>query len=140
MRFRNGLTNPCKRVFFKHTKTRSAAIKSQTWLSKWFFPVLLRNCFFICCFGLLSGCFAHGYNLREGIRSFQIQNYRQAFIRLLPEAEKGQRDAKYAVGYMYYYGQGVIEDRIKAGYWINSAARAGQPDAIQAVGIIETQR
>lgn len=89
---------------------------------------------------LLSGCVSRGFNLREGIKSFQIQNYRQAFIRLLPEAQKGQPDAEYAVGYMYYYGQGVIEDRKKAWYWINCAAKAGQKDAIQALAILEKNR
>lgn len=89
---------------------------------------------------LLSGCVSRDFNLREGIKSFQIQNYRQAFIRLLPEAAKGQPDAEYAVGYMYYYGQGVIEDRKKAWYWINCAAKAGQKDAVQALTILEKKR
>lgn len=71
-------------------------------------------------------------NLKEGIASFKVQNYRQAFIRLLPEAKKGQPDAQYAVGYMYYYGQGVIENRKLAWKWINIAATAGQPEAIAA--------
>ena len=84
----------------------------------------------------LSGCATSGLNLREGIRSFQVQDYRQAFIRLKPEAEKGQPDAEYAIGYMYYYGQGVVEDRKKAWYWITSAAKAGQTDAQQAVKML----
>jgi len=94
----------------------------------------------LCFITLLSGCMARGFNLREGIKSFQIQNYRQAFVRLMPEAIKGQPDAEYAVGYMYYYGQGVVEDRKKAAYWIGCAAQAGQPDAIEAIAIIEHQR
>ncbi len=94
----------------------------------------------ICTLLLLSGCVTGGYNLREGIRDFQIQNYRQAFIRLKPEADKGQRDAEYAVGYMYYYGQGVVENRKKAWYWISCAARAGQADAMEAARILETKR
>ncbi len=85
--------------------------------------------------GMLSGCVSQ-YNLSEGIQSFQVQDYRRAFIRLKPEAEKGQPDAQYAIGYMYYYGQGVVEDRKKAWYWINMAARSGQKDAITAVGIL----
>ena len=87
---------------------------------------------------LLSGCVTSRFNLAEGIRSFQVQNYRQAFIRLKPEAEKGQPDAQYAVGYMYYYGQGVVEDRKKAWYWITRAAKAGQSDAQAAVKILGT--
>lgn len=93
--------------------------------------------FVFVCSLLICGCATHGFNLRVGIQSFQVQNYRQAFIRLKPEAEKGQPDAEYAVGYMYYYGQGVVEDRKKAWYWINCAARAGQPDALEAIRILE---
>jgi TPR repeat protein len=76
-------------------------------------------------------------NLKEGINSFRAQDYRKAFIRLKPEAEKGQADAQYAVGYMYYYGQGVLEDRKKAWYWISQAAKLGQRDAITAVHILQ---
>ncbi|MGL6029640.1 MAG: tetratricopeptide repeat protein [Legionella sp.] len=76
-------------------------------------------------------------NLQEGIRSFRAQDYRKAFIRLKPEAKKGNADAQYAVGYMYYYGQGVVESRKKAWFWIEIAAKAGQPEAVAAVKILE---
>lgn len=85
---------------------------------------------------LLFGCYIRDFNLQDGIESFRGQDYRRAFIRLKPEAEKGQRDAQYAVGYMYYYGQGVVEDRDKAWFWIHRAADLGQPDAIAAVKIL----
>ena len=85
---------------------------------------------------LLTGCMKSSFNLNEGIRSFQVQNYRQAFIHLKPEAERGQPDAQYAVGYMYYYGQGVTEDRRKAWYWITAAAKSGQPDAKRAIKVL----
>lgn len=78
-------------------------------------------------------------NLNEGIRSFRTQDYRRAFIRLMPEAQKGQRDAQYAVGYMYYYGEGVIENRTQAWFWINLAADAGQPEAKVAADILRRQ-
>ena len=85
---------------------------------------------------LLGGCLGAGYNLQEGIKSFSVQDYRQAFIRLLPEAEKGQADAQYAIGYMYYYGQGVVEDRHKAWLWITRAAKSGQKDAQTAMTLL----
>lgn len=85
---------------------------------------------------LLASCVTGALNLREGISSFKAQDYRKAFIRLKPEAEKGNPEAEYAVGYMYYYGQGVVEDRQKAWYWINKAAQAGQPDAKEAVKLM----
>lgn len=86
---------------------------------------------------IMTACIPSALNLREGIQSFKAQDYRRAFIRLKPEAEKGQPDAQYAVGYMYYYGQGVVEDRKKAWFWINMAANLGQLDAIAAVQILE---
>jgi len=92
--------------------------------------------FVVCLIITLSGCLSNEMNLREGIRSFQVQDYRQAFIRLKPEALKGQADAQYAVGYMYYYGQGVVEDREQAWYWINCAAKAGQTDAQEAARLL----
>lgn len=96
----------------------------------------LFYCLIMIGFMLLNGC-VRDLNLREGIRSFQVQDYRQAFVRLMPEAQKGLPDAQYAIGYMYYYGQGVVEDRKKAWYWITCAARSGQPDAIAAVEILK---
>ena len=97
----------------------------------------MRKCvFFIFAAILLSGCIGSQINLSSGIKSFQIQNYRQAFIRLMPEAKAGNPDAQYAVGYMYYYGQGVIENRKKAFYWIKCAADKGQADAVAAINIL----
>ena len=87
----------------------------------------------------ISGCL-HSVNLRQGIESFRKQDYRSAFIRLRPAAEHGQHDAEYAVGYMYYYGQGVVEDKRQAWFWISRAAAAGQPDAIAAADMIKKGR
>lgn len=84
---------------------------------------------------ILSSCISYN-GFYEGMRCFQNQNYRMAFLKLKPAAYKGQPDAQYAVGYMYYYGQGIVEDRKKAWYWIHRAALAGQPDAIQAEAIL----
>ncbi|HHF7365005.1 TPA: SEL1-like repeat protein [Legionella bozemanae] len=85
----------------------------------------------------LAGCaVTNKINLREGIDSFRVEDYRKAFIRLKPLAQQGQPDAQYAVGYMYYYGKGVVEDRKKAWFWINAAANLGQPDAKVAIKIL----
>lgn len=85
---------------------------------------------------MMSGCVKSTYNLTQGINSFKVQDYRSAFIRLKPEAEKGNSDAQYAVGYMYYYGQGVVEDRRKAWFWITKSAESGNKDAIKAVALL----
>jgi len=92
------------------------------------------------CLLSLTACMMTSLSLRQGIYNFKVQNYREAFIRLVPEAEKGCPDAQYAVGYMYYYGQGVVEDKKKAWNWIHAAAKANQPDAIVAVKLLEQGR
>ena len=89
----------------------------------------------LCLLVIITGC-ASNLNLQEGIQNFQMQNYRAAFIHLKPEAEKGNPDAQYAVGYMYYYGQGVTEDKKQALFWISAAAKAGQPSAIAAMQML----
>lgn len=95
----------------------------------------MRNIVISIILGFLVAC-SNNLNLQQGIKSFQIQDYRQAFIHLRPAAEKGSPEAQYAVGYMYYYGQGVIEDRQKAWYWITQAANNGNQDAQRAMKIL----
>lgn len=84
----------------------------------------------------LSACMSNNARLDEGIRCFRAQDYRSAFIRLKPLADTGSPDAQYAVGYMYYYGEGVTENRKKAMFWIKCAAKKGQPEAVQALKIL----
>ncbi|QMT59609.1 MULTISPECIES: tetratricopeptide repeat protein [unclassified Legionella] len=98
----------------------------------------LYNLFIVVIFiSILAGCaMTSARNLREGIDNFRLEEYRKAFIRLKPLAQKGLPDAQYAVGYMYYYGKGVVEDRKKAWFWINAAANLGQPDAKVAIQIL----
>jgi len=83
-------------------------------------------------FCLLGVACVSGINYQEGIAAFRAGEYRRAFIYLKTEAIKGQPDAQYAIGYMYYYGKGVVEDRKKARCWIRIAALAMQPEAISA--------
>lgn len=88
---------------------------------------------------LLTACLGSGAQFNAGIKSFKQQNYRDAFIRLLPLAKQGNPDAQYAVGYMYYYGEGVVADKPKALRWINLAAMQEQSDAKQALTIMQKQ-
>ena len=74
--------------------------------------------------------------VQSGKVAFDSGNFKQAFIQLLPLAVKCSPEAQYAVGYMYYYGQGVVEDRRQAWYWITAAAKKGQADAKVAVKVL----
>lgn len=87
----------------------------------------------------LSACIGPGARFNAGMKSFKQQNYRDAFIRLLPLAKQGNPDAQYAVGYMYFYGEGVVSDEKKAIKWISLAAIKGQPDAQKALEIMKNR-
>lgn len=93
-----------------------------------FFSRLIITLFIL---GLCS-C-AHQGRFNCGKKAFQAHQYERAFFKLKPQAEKGQVDAQYALGYMYYYGKGVVENRKEAYFWIKKAANAGQRDAIEAL-------
>ena len=84
---------------------------------------------------IFMGCVS-ATNFNAGMHSFQAQNYRKAFILLKPQALAGVLAAEYAVGYMYYYGQGVVENRAEAQYWIRCAAQGGYPEAVAAFEIL----
>ncbi|MCH8503780.1 MAG: hypothetical protein LAT50_05595 [Ectothiorhodospiraceae bacterium] len=50
------------------------------------------------------------------------------------EAEDGNPEAQYTVGYMYYNGEGVQQDEAAALRWIRTAANNGSRRAVEALG------
>ncbi len=70
----------------------------------------------------------------QGREAYMAGDYSRAFELLLREAEEGNPDAQYTVGYMYYEGQGVQQDEQAALRWIQMAASNGSSRAIQALG------
>lgn len=89
----------------------------------------------ICLF--ITACGASKFMLDRGKQSYEVQNYRQAFIRLKPVAQSGNAKAQYAIAYMYYYGQGVVENRPFAIKWMRKAAEQGNIDAIKSIALIK---
>jgi TPR repeat protein len=51
-------------------------------------------------------------------------------------AQAGDPDAQYAMGYMYYEGKNLPEDKEAARNWIKRAAVQGQPQAMEAIRLI----
>lgn len=60
-----------------------------------------------------------------------------AFARLKANAEQGDPDAQYGIGYRYYYGIGVKQDTAKSLAWFEQAATHGQTQARQALKLIK---
>ncbi|NNM58792.1 MAG: sel1 repeat family protein [Legionellales bacterium] len=85
----------------------------------------------------LGACASDQTRLVQGKQDFIQEDYHQAFKTLQPLAVKGNPDAQYAVGYMYYYGYGTPQDNQLAFKWMQSAAAQGQRDAIQALKMLQ---
>jgi TPR repeat protein len=89
---------------------------------------------------LLSGCstshstetptYRHA-TLAEGKANFKEEHYSLAYHQLLPLAVKGNPDAQYAIGYMYYYGKGIDCNEELAENWLRKAAKKGQSQAVE---------
>lgn len=88
----------------------------------------------------LSGCASTGKIMQQSKTAFQEGNYAQALERSLPLAEKGNAEAQYAVGYMFYYGKGTAKDADKGQHWIRRAAAQGQPQAIKAMTLLSKSK
>ncbi len=95
--------------------------------------------FLLICLGIVSGCASQETRLVNGKQNFMLGDYHQAFLQLQPLAVKQNPDAQYAVGYMYYYGLGTSQNTTIALKWLESAAAQGQPQAKQALDMIDNR-
>ena len=74
--------------------------------------------------------------LKRGKDCFKQGYYKRAMHLLLPLACDGFSEAQYAVGFMYYYGLGVVQDTDVGFFWIQRAADQGYYAAVQALEMI----
>jgi len=105
---------------------------------------IVRNLLVLSCSIALSAC-SH----RSAIENDQstactdnpfLQKYSCSIERVEDAAERGEPDAEYALGYMYYYGIDTTQDTDTALIWIKRAAAQGQPLAIQAAKMMSKQQ
>lgn len=75
---------------------------------------------------------AAGYG--EGVRAYDAGRYDDALKEFLPLSERGDRDAEFMLGAMYFYGKGVPRDDSLAAAWFHKAARQGHTGAQLAYG------
>ena len=68
--------------------------------------------------------------------NFDNQNYPAAFQNIQLPANDGNAQAQYALGYMYYYGQGTPVNTTLGKMWIQKAAVNGDADAQKALQLI----
>lgn len=66
--------------------------------------------------------------------------YKHSFDILKPLAEQGNPNAQYYIGYMYYYGQGIKQNKSLGVAWIKKSAKQGYEKARRANKVLYTQR
>jgi TPR repeat protein len=71
--------------------------------------------------------------LQQGKHTFAAGDYATAFHQLLPVAINGNKEAQYAVGYMYYNGLGVATDTETGVDWMKKSAQQGYAPAENAL-------
>lgn len=91
---------------------------------------------------LLQACSSTkvGASFSVGRYEFEQQNYHAAFKDLLSIAQKGNAQAQYAIGYMYYNGLGVKQNFRQAEFWLHKASLAGSKKAQNALAMIDKAR
>ncbi len=71
--------------------------------------------------------------LALGRANFAVHNYELAYKNLNPLAEKGNAEAEYAIGYLYYYGYFVARDEKHAIELMKKSAAQGNAKAKAAL-------
>lgn len=84
---------------------------------------------------VLTG-FAFADSLSDAQRAYRAGNYQEAVKLFRLAAKNGSADARYALGSMYTYGEGVPSDNQKAVKWYRLAAGQGHRDAQYTLGLI----
>ncbi len=87
----------------------------------------------LCCLALAAPAWA-GWD--EGEAAFERADYERALQEFRPLAEQGDVRAQFSVGFMYYYGHGVPQDRAEAVKWYRRAAEQGDARAQNNLGIM----
>jgi TPR repeat protein len=81
------------------------------------------------CAGLSSGA-----DLASAKHAYEEQDYATAFKELAPLAERGNAEAQFLLGKMYWNGQGVLRDNGEAIKWLKASATQGNANAQLFVG------
>lgn len=75
-------------------------------------------------------------NYWAGMRAYHSHNYAEAIAKWRLSAAAGSMKARYGLGELHYYGNGVKKDFHQAMYWLEPAARQGDADAQAFIGAL----
>ncbi|MGH7788768.1 MAG: tetratricopeptide repeat protein [Candidatus Binatia bacterium] len=81
-----------------------------------------------------------GRRLKAGLRAFQDGDYTNAYVLLLPLAERGHPEAQCLIGNLHDGGFGRPRDQAQAVLWYERAAAQGHVVAMNNLGTIAVQQ
>lgn len=105
-----------------------------------------RLCFLPLIIGVAAtGCAPHNHNAPEPVHPADVACQDNAFLKkyhcdinkMELMAERGDADAQYALGYMYFYGINTVQDEYAGVAWMRAAAGQGQTSAIKATNMLD---
>ncbi len=79
---------------------------------------------------------AQSGSLAQGMAAFEADQFGEAARILRPLAERGDVEAQFTLGYMYYMGTGVPQSKSTAVRWYKKAADQGDPTAKYNLGYL----
>ncbi len=72
----------------------------------------------------------------QGVAAYDAEDYTAALPLLIQSAEKGDSEAQYTLGRMYFYGWGVAKDEDRALELFRAAADQGNPGGQTGLGVL----
>ncbi len=88
------------------------------------------RCLSLCVFAiLLCAGFSAGADLASAKRAYERKDYATALKQLTPLADKGNADAQYLLGKMYWMGEGVLKDTDRAVKLFKASGAQGNAEA-----------
>ncbi|MHB8090140.1 MAG: tetratricopeptide repeat protein [Syntrophales bacterium] len=84
--------------------------------------------------GGIGGC--AGAHYQKGIKNYRPEDAAAAVRELRPLAERGNADAQFNLGSLYYQGWGLPQDYQEAVHWFRKAAEQRHPHAQATLGTI----
>jgi len=70
-------------------------------------------------------------DFEDGVAAYDRKDYTTALIKFKSAAEQGHVSSQANIGVMYYRGEGVPQDFLRAQMWFNLAAAGGEANAIK---------
>ena len=77
--------------------------------------------------------------VEDSIKAYRSGDYKTAYQLIKPQAEKGDANAQFILGFLYDEGKGVPQDYTEAAKWYRRAAEQGNKAARHNLGLMGEQ-